>query len=176
MDKLPKIVFLDIDGVLNSYKFMRDTDPKVWNRGGPYMMQPDLVERLGRFLELSGARVVLSSAWRHYYTDEQIESFLSYHDLDIEILDRTPVLDQWPKVMGIYVDPGESRTGTRGEEIQKWLSENPVDSFVIFDDNDHGISDLFADRFCQTDEMVGLSDSDCERAIEILSTYRREAA
>jgi len=57
------VVFLDLDGVLNSRAW--------WNLGRscglPWpvnQFDPNAVQRLNRLLSESGARVVLSSAWR----------------------------------------------------------------------------------------------------------------
>ena len=53
-----KLIFLDIDGVLNS----RNTPNP---RDFPYIVDEELLARLRRLLERTGASVVLSSTWRY---------------------------------------------------------------------------------------------------------------
>jgi hypothetical protein len=52
-----KVVFLDIDGVLNCTK---TKNPRKF----PYVVDPKLLARLNRLLERTAAKVVLSSSWR----------------------------------------------------------------------------------------------------------------
>jgi hypothetical protein len=53
-----KVVFLDIDGVLNCSK---TNNPRKL----PYVIDPKLLKRLKRLLRRTGAKVVLSSTWRY---------------------------------------------------------------------------------------------------------------
>src|SRR5260370_34823589 len=52
-----KIIFLDIDGVLNC-----DNTPNP--RKFPYIIDKKLLARLKKLLDRTGAKVVLSSSWR----------------------------------------------------------------------------------------------------------------
>jgi hypothetical protein len=53
-----KVIFLDIDGVLNCNK---TTNP----RGLPFVVDRRLLARFRRLLDRTGAKVVLSSTWRY---------------------------------------------------------------------------------------------------------------
>jgi hypothetical protein len=53
-----RIIFLDIDGVLNC---KRTPNPRKF----PYVIDPLLLERFKRVVECTGAEVVLSSTWRY---------------------------------------------------------------------------------------------------------------
>ena len=53
-----KVIFLDIDGVLNCSKTHNP-------RNLPYVIDPKLLKRFERLLERTGAKVVLSSTWRY---------------------------------------------------------------------------------------------------------------
>lgn len=57
---MPLVLFLDIDGVLNSVETMRSGR---WN-AGTETLDPENVERLDRLIQLTGAVVVVSSTWR----------------------------------------------------------------------------------------------------------------
>ena len=57
------LIFLDVDGVLNSHDFNHAAKSNTLHR--------DKVDRLNRVIASTGARLVLSSAWRyHYYRGE----------------------------------------------------------------------------------------------------------
>ena len=53
-----KVIFLDLDGVLNS---KQTPNP----RNFPFILDNALLERLKHLLQLTGAQVVLSSNWRY---------------------------------------------------------------------------------------------------------------
>jgi histidinol phosphatase-like enzyme len=53
-----KVIFLDIDGVLNS---KQTPNPRKF----PFIVDHALLERLKHLLQLTGAEVVLSSNWRY---------------------------------------------------------------------------------------------------------------
>ena len=53
-----KVVFLDIDGVLNC---KQTPNPRKF----PFIVDPVLLKRLGRLLDLADAQAVLTSNWRH---------------------------------------------------------------------------------------------------------------
>ena len=57
--------------------------------------------------------------------------------------------------------------GPRGQEVQAWLDQNSVDSFVIIDDADEFAS--LKSRHVHTDAHYGLSGECVDRAIEVLS-------
>lgn len=64
-----KIIFLDIDGVLNHEDFYRERFEKRYDDGAiehPYSeIDPKTVQRLNKIIEETGANIVISSTWRH---------------------------------------------------------------------------------------------------------------
>ena len=60
-----KYLFLDIDGVLNHDKWFDSEHYKKhqenWKKS---MFDPECVARVNRILEVTGARLVVSSSWR----------------------------------------------------------------------------------------------------------------
>lgn len=125
-----KIIFLDLDGVLNSQKtFMENHeyhmffckyqsegfDDIVKNR----MLEIDFdkVYMLIDICNLTGAKIVVSSSWRRLYDYPLIEEKLVF--LGLPIVGVTPFIDGH----------------RRGDEIRKYLEENEVDDFVILDDD-----------------------------------------
>lgn len=67
-----RVVFLDIDGVLNTpedYAKWCAADPQTLGPSdkAELLFAPRLVDRLNRITDLTGAAIVVSSSWRHYY-------------------------------------------------------------------------------------------------------------
>ena len=111
-----KIIFLDFDGVLNSENWMVSRFKKFDNDDIAtqypfYEIDPDAVENLNRIIELTGAKVVVSSTWRHGRNPEELSNILKFHNFKGEIIDVTPSLN----IKG-YTVP-------RGCEIDFWLKE-----------------------------------------------------
>lgn len=110
-----KILFLDIDGVLN----------RVGSH--PKGLDSDKVEQLRWIAAGTGCQVVLSSTWRK--SDHQRERVrIMLESINVGFAGATPVLDR--------LDRGLWRAKPRHEEIQEWLNQNPgVSRFVILDDD-----------------------------------------
>ncbi len=110
-----KVIFLDIDGVLNCDK---TPNPRKF----PYIVDKKLLVRLKKLLDRTGAKVVLSSTWRC----DPVGLFAAKH---------------WG-VPFIDVCPDKPRS-SRCREITSWLADHPkVTRFVVIDDEDHELDDL----------------------------------
>ena len=154
-----KIVFLDIDGVLNSREYDRTRDKsKLTN------IDETRIPFVKQIVEQTGAVIVLSSTWRMHWNNDKnkcdedglymIDIFGKY---GVEIYDKTPDL-------GYFVD--------RPDEIKQYLIElgEEVESFVIIDDYRYGWGDL-SDRFVRTDpyRSLGIDAETVEQAVKILN-------
>jgi hypothetical protein len=144
---MAKIIFLDIDGVLNS----------GWE-DEPFIL-PECSERLNRIIEETGAAVVLSSAWRKLIhsgemTAKGFQCLLETHKVYCHVLGATP------EKGGLL---------SRGKQITAWLAENgPVESYVVIDDDDLGIREQ-GHPFVQTNGGTGISEQDADLAIVLLN-------
>ncbi len=136
-----KVIFLDVDGVLNSSKdkfsMSLETDRHLIY--------------LKRIVDATDAVVVLSSSWRKISSlRKALENRLRSYD--IEIIDST-----------------KSLPGTRGSEIKEWLSRNPdVESFVILDD-DSDMDEYKSTNLVKTEYDEGLKKEHIEKAVSILN-------
>lgn len=144
-----KILFLDIDGVLTHY-------------GSPGV-DPGCFAELLRIVDATGARTVLSSDWKH-----ALEDPWSWPDADSRFVQS--LTDSIPGFLGTTPDVVP---GTRADEIALWLEDAPddVNAFVILDDIDDGLTDLFPESYVQTSGMPGggLRPEQADRAIAILN-------
>ncbi len=156
-----KVIFLDIDGVLNSTAafergaWMVDDDGQI--RHGMLGIDPENIPPLREILDRSGAEVVLSSTWRLSATGpERTALNLKRAGLPLDFIGVTP-----------------SGGGERGPQIQEWLDawndscpEDPISHFVILDDS----SDMahLMPHLVQTSWAVGLLPEHVAPALAML--------
>lgn len=135
-----KLIFLDIDGVLNSA-----------HGKGPYIsdMEIDKLILLRHLIELSNSEgVVLTSDRRLSEVDmkNKLQAFEKYKI----------------KVVGKLRRPSEEDDyDNRGKQIMDYLasSVDDIEKIVILDDNDDGISELFENEFILLSRFDGLDDN-----------------
>lgn len=117
------IIFLDVDGVLNSI----DHAKKVYEEtlrahsGYEYPFDPECLERLQRLVEKTDARIVITSTWRKTEEGKRVlQNILEQYDLANRVIGYTPILNT-----------------KRGEEIKSFLETLNVEaSYIILDDDD----------------------------------------
>lgn len=165
-----KLLFLDVDGVLNDY----ETIVAASNQGRDLsleehlmdMINPTYVERVNRILQVTGARVVLSSSWRRMFdTMPEIRDFFAKVGFDTRLwLGRTPV-----RYHGLRL----SDMPSRGLEIQRFLSSiipvRDVTSIVILDD-DQDMAHLNHRLVRTAGRAEGISEKNVEEAINLFNT------
>jgi len=121
-----KVIFLDIDGVLNSHEYYDRLKAMGFDLFGMSVFTRSLyefdckaVQLMSDFADEVGASVVISSSWRINNSVEQIADWFKKCGWgDAPIIGATPYI---PNVK-------------RGTEINTWISQNNVDQYVIFDD------------------------------------------
>ena len=154
-----KVIFLDIDGVLNLYCESRDEYGCCFHR--------HLVENLKRLIDETGAKIVISSTWR-FSGLLIMKEMWEKRGLPGEVVGITP------NFMKHY-----GTTLCRGKEIDSYLEENKdITSYVILDD-DTDMEEHQMDRFVKTsgnkdhedcvDVGYGLTRICTNKAIEILN-------
>lgn len=154
-----KIIFLDIDGVLNYASWNTHLEEKLvmadqswWSE----MIDPTCVECLNQIVKDVGAKVVLSSTWRLYHDIETMAEILEGKGFVGEIIGRTPA---------------RLSSQSRGGEIQSWLNscEEDVTTFAILDDLGPNQFYGLEEYLVQTSfEEQGLEASHVKQAINIL--------
>lgn len=154
-----KILFLDIDGVLNSREYDRHRN---WNE------QTDIDETrlplVKEIIDKTGAKIVLISTWRsHWNRDESLcdedGMYISrlFSKLGLAIYDKTPDLGLLSK---------------RKDEVKAWLEHtSKVERFVILDDYRFGWDDL-SDFYIHTNPHygLGLEEEHVALAIKLLNS------
>lgn len=145
-----RIIFLDIDGVLNSQDWFCSDDP---NRGKGNF-DPIAINRLNWVIEETDAKIVLSTSWRN---DPKIFDTFKQVGVNGEISGKTD-----------YFATGINYL-YRGNEILKWCNEHDdkIISYVIIDD-DEDMLFTQKDNFVHTDYIHGFTEMDARKAIKIL--------
>lgn len=108
-----RVIFLDYDGVLNSYETMHEKD-----KGAIFTLHRPLVANLNVLVKRTGAKVVVYSSWR---------KGRDWKDALVEAGFKGVVLDK----------TGTDPDGFRGEEIYEWLRKwgKNVEAYAILDDD-----------------------------------------
>ena len=165
MSDATKVLFLDIDGVLNcTYPTPSDEHEWVDLDEWRYGFNPQLVARLRYILANTGCKIVVSSSWRHHTNYAPYQPERNWRDVLAEMLGKTS--DE------LYAGstPTDFKGGRRGIEINKWLEEHPVDSFCVVDDETVDIEPYIGKaHIVKTDMKVGLTMDDARRIMEVLN-------
>lgn len=157
-----KIIFLDVDGVINAIDSIAIPPDTFYFEGEPF--SAGALNLLKKLAEEAPAEIVLSSGWRLEKKNYQIiERLLKLYNL--EIFDVTPRLYS----RGSYI-PFHLLEKIRSKEIGMWLTENnSIKEYVILDDL---ILDTLCfpakDHFVQTNPLDGFLPSDFQEAAKIL--------
>jgi len=160
-----KVIFLDIDGVLNSFDNMHAMHAISYHNG------PDFRDKHGQFfdercvrwlrliIKETDAKIVISSTWRMSGLKVMKEMW-EERNLPGEVIDITP-------------DAINAMDDSRGREIQMWLDKNAVDSFCIIDDD----SDMLPEQmkcFVKLNSFIGLHRESANEVVSILKMKENE--
>jgi len=167
-----KIIFLDIDGVLNPTMYMMALG-KMWKLSCNQIKSRDYYghlffyqncDALKKIIDETGAKIVMSSTWRLAGLSE-MKALWKYRELSGDVIDVTPNEIEVVKSGGAkFYDEV-----CRGQEIQLWLDKNEFKgNYVIIDDTQDMLKSQ-DDFFVRTHSSVGLTMSDAEMAIRILN-------
>jgi HAD domain in Swiss Army Knife RNA repair proteins len=179
---MEKIIFLDFDGVLNSndwYVRRQEThDMDAVNNNYPFSeFDPDTVNRLNTIITLTGAKVVVSSSWRHNKSIEELQSILNQVGFVGHVIDKTSCfggVDGYSIPRGCEIEAwldkkGFQRINWSKEEQQKYIDKSIVKNYIILDDD----SDMLynqKEHFVITGWKFGLDDSAMHKSIDILNS------
>ncbi len=170
-----KVIFLDVDGVLNSTRSMiawHEESKAFWQKPRPEdsekshqamnHIDPIAVKLLNRVTDKSGAVYVISSTHRKHIPDsagngrdiQRMQDYFNKFGLTGKVIGYTPC----------------SRNGHRGTEIDTWLADNhspDINKYAIIDDD----SDMFEYQkpyFVHTSQEDGFMYKHYKELIKIL--------
>lgn len=154
-----RVLFLDVDGVLNSeinFFIKPNHQDNFWVEDRVFSKSS--LELVSKLIYLFDLTVILSSSWRHGwgYQEDAEQRILqkALASFNMEVYDVTPTL---------------SWHNPRGEEIQAWLDENQdkkIEAIIIIDDETDMLH--LKKYLIKTDPYVGFSLTDFENACSFL--------
>lgn len=155
-----KVIFLDVDGVLNSDKYL-DKTQELNVKGIEKEIDINKIKLLKRAVEETDARAVLSSCWRNVKKGQELKQLLASYAI---VVDSTPFMQN-----------------ERGREIKKYLEDHKeIEDFVILDDE---IFDSYDDELMKKLIKIsngngmnfgeGLQEKDVEEIIRRLGRKRQ---
>lgn len=168
-----RVIFLDIDGVLNTWDYIGSlyllaNKHKVGSSIDEYgqLFDPRCVNYLDYIIRETDAKIVISSTWRNKGISN-LQEMWEMRDLPGEIIDVTPLtLD------GEIVERYYHVDADRGYEIQEWLdNHDDIESYVILDD----MSDMLpSQNFVKCDGKFGITREVANMAIHHLIKEKYE--
>jgi hypothetical protein len=157
-----KVIFLDIDGVLNSQEFLQN------NKNEP--VDKRNVSILRGVIDKTGAVIVMSSAWRLWFDDNMMpkEGYSQYlydilSELGIKIFAKTPDFSTEE------IRAKKTFSHIKAKEIIAWLNEHrSVEKYAVIDDLDLMNEEVNA-RLIKINGQVGITEEDAIRVIDMIS-------
>lgn len=151
-----KVIFLDIDGVLNCQSSKSHCGIFVG-------IDDSKVKRLREIVDATGAKIVLSSSWR-----------IGWAPRNVDCDDEGRYLNRKLRREGLCILDKTGKSPRRPMEVYDWLQGKQIESFVILDDEDWNWGHL-SKHWVQTefyDDNGGLQDEHVVKAIEILNASK----
>ena len=151
-----KILFLDIDGVINRFKYSDDGRPDN-------TLDEGCITRLDHIVRRTNCKIVISSTWK-----------ASAHLMDILEEDLFPKL---PPGCVIGCTKTHIPQVQRQVEIREYLNDHKdeIENYVILDDYDFELTTFINGTHCViTDALDGLTIKDMNDCIRILNKERKD--
>jgi hypothetical protein len=155
------IIFLDIDGVLNSYFWEKEHQEEI---SDGTLIDLKKIELLSRLINEFSAKIVLHSGWKYWFDEnlnplrveaERLQEMLKKYGLSIEAV--TPD----------FADEEIKRTKKfsliKAKEILSWVESHPNSNWVVIDDLDLH-NEIVLEHQVMTNSNVGLLQTDIEKA------------
>jgi hypothetical protein len=150
------IIFLDIDGVLNTWRF-QDYQVKYhecdsWD--AQFNFDPICMKNLKELIDKTDSYIVISSTWRN--TNNGMNDI--NNNFKLYGMDKNRIISITPN----YPDK------SRGYEIEQWLEqfENKDINYIIIDDEN---VDILTDRLVLCNDYYGLTKNELEKALNLFN-------
>lgn len=163
-----KVIFLDIDGVLNTKWWYTQMDRNTPKDQYGYAFDPKAVANLKKIVEETGSDIVISSSWKSFGFSE-LEEMWKDRDLPGKLIGITPNSVSDELLLDADIDSIEL-FHIRGEEIKEWLTKHgkQISNYAIIDDMDNMLTEQQS-HFVQTNPEVGITEEDAGKTIAILN-------
>lgn len=165
-----KVIFLDIDGVLNTEQHRRQCHDKgiAYSDENGDTFDPDAVASLTKIIDQTGADIVISSSWK-FWGLSRMRQMWEDRKLPGKIIGITPDTVSDEMLLTANLDEMEN-FALRGSEIKEWLSLHgkKVSHYTIIDDVDSFLPEQ-RPYYVEVSPIKGITEEDAERVIKILT-------
>ena len=161
-----RVIFLDIDGVLNSYFWNENHQTEI---SDGRLIDIEKIRLLSTLIKNTNAKIVLHSGWKFWFDSalhplrkeaENLEKLLRQENLMIA--------DVTPDHSTEEIKQNKKFSLVKASEILAWLDEHKeVDKWIVIDDLDLHNPEIEA-RQIKTDPHIGLTMEDVHKAESML--------
>lgn len=161
-----KVIFLDIDGVINSSFWVESHQQEI---SDGTLIDIEKIELLAKIVNNTGASLVMHSGWRFWFDSNMQPIRKEAQNLIDLLLDSgLSIYAMTPDLTTEEIKKTKMFSKVKASEIFLWLKQNPkVDKWIVLDDIDLN-NDELATRQVRTNGEIGLTEEDVDRAIEML--------
>jgi len=161
------ILFIDIDGVLNTYSKLSAN--AVWENGKLHVDE-DKVKLLSKIVQSADIQLIMHSGWRLFYDDLMNPISRESEELS-KMFFRTGIIvsGKTTDFSSEEIKQNRKFSLVKAEEIKAWLLQHPeCENYLIIDDLDLRDAVLKQHQI-QPDPALGLTEYDAEKAIKHFS-------
>lgn len=166
-ERIMKVIFLDIDGVLNSKQWNESHQKEI--EGGK-LIDSTTVRLLAEIVQQTGSLIILHSGWR-FWLDESLQAIRKESENLLNLLEENglSIYAMTPDLTTEEIRRTKEFGRVKAKEILLWLEQNEnVESWIVLEDLDL-LNDRVRNRQVQTNSEYGMTQEDVEIAIKMLN-------
>ena len=163
---MSNIIFLDIDGVLNS-NFWNDIHQKEISDGT--LIDEMKVSLLSSLVERGRAKIVLHSGWKYWF-DKNCHPVRKEAKKLVEIFEKyaIKIFDRTPDLANDEIRQSKKFSLVKADEIKLWLREHSeITNWIVIDDLDLNDQDIAIHQI-KPNQNIGLTLEDIEKGLSYL--------
>lgn len=169
-----KVIFLDIDGVLNANPQNGGHHGEICDKA---FIDADKAALLGNLAARTSAALVLHSGWKFWFDEHLCPTREEAGNL-VELLAQNgmSIQDVTPDFTTEEIRKTKKFSLVKAKEIKAWLGEHPeVEQWIVLDDLCLHDEEVEAHQI-KTDQEKGLTEEDIEAGIRMLGGFSGETA
>ena len=163
---MSKVIFLDIDGVLNS-NFGNDSPQTEISDGT--LIDEEKIKLLASLVKETGSEIILHSGWRFWF-DNELKPLCTQSNKLVELLEKENLYISGitPDLTTEEIRKTKKFSLVKADEILLWINlHNSVTEWAVLDDLDLH-NDQIKRHQVKMDPTIGLTLENVKQAVKIL--------